>query len=599
MKKRHFVFLVTNYYPYCSAVGNCIGNIAAEMSKDNKVTVVCTKSNIHQESNELYNDLKIIRFESYNDTKRFQYQDKMKTSTGLKQKYYHVKLQLHRAVEAFKMIISPTSLKRTLVLNYYKSLEGIKDDIDVIIPSCSPFEAVIASINYKAVHRNTKVTPLLFDMFSQNALLHKTKWNKIIKFKRHLKLEKDMFKYSDFVLYMPSWENHLKEFFPEYLMKSYKVEHPLIVRNNKKHEYDLRKDEIRIGCCIDKYVSDDKLKEILIICESIIENNSKCIVGFYGEFSYRTKELATTYPNNCFYNDKVKKLSQIIKNVSFLLYVGNKDIVSFFSYIHSLKPIIYLGHTLNDVEKGILKKYPHSLNMNIENINESINEAKKFMLAYKYKNITFGEIHDILDVDKVSFSKDIIKELIESKNYINVVFAGALNKRYVEADYFVKLVRSTLLEEICRFEFYTAGNATGEIENASKSVCKYGWITKEELLIKLENSNVLLNIGEVNGKQISSKIFDYMSLGKPIIHLYSNDNDINLKYLYKYPASLCIKQSMEDIENNIQRIAEFCAFYMNLNINFEEVENIFSDLKPQSVVETFYKILDIASKPII
>lgn len=591
MRRRHFVFLVTNYYPFYSAVGKCIGNIAEVISIGNKVTVICKKSTIDQENNELFDNQEIIRFENKNDIKRFRYQEKIKTSTGNKRKYYNIRLQLHRVAEAFMMLISPTSLKKQLIVNYYNSLKNIGDDIDVLIPACSPIEAIVASIIYKKEHANTKVIPILFDMFSQNALLHKTKWNRIIKFKRHLDIEEGVFEYSDYILHMPSWENHIKEYFQKYKAKSYRIEHPLIVRRNISFNKNLNIDAIRIGCCIDQSIAEEHLNKILLLCKLIIQSNNKCIIHFSGDISNKVQEFMTIYPNNCSYICNSEKITDIIKNISFLLYVGNKDIEKFFSYVQSLKPIISLGDTLSDLEKDLFSKYPYSLNIIIKNREYTLKNIEKFISTYKDKVIRFDEVYNILSANKMSYSNKIIEELINNKNYINIIFAGALNKGYVEANYLVKLVKGTILEEICRFEFYTAGSATNEIENASKSIKRCGWISKEELSAKLENSNILLSIAEINGKQISSKIFEYMSLGKPIIHLYTNDNDINLKYLYKYPVSLCVKQSMKDISNNIEQIALFCAFYMNFNINFEEVENIFSDLKPQSIVETIYNLL--------
>ena len=42
---------------------------------------------------------------------------------------------------------------------------------------------------------------------------------------------------------------------------------------------------------------------------------------------------------------------------------------------------------------------------------------------------------------------------------------------------------------------------------------------------------------------MSSKIFDYMSFGKPIIHFYFNDNDVNVPWLKHYNNAFCIKIS--------------------------------------------------------
>jgi len=45
---KHIVFMMRNYYPYYSAVGVCLNNVADAIVKDNKVTVICEKTEMHE-----------------------------------------------------------------------------------------------------------------------------------------------------------------------------------------------------------------------------------------------------------------------------------------------------------------------------------------------------------------------------------------------------------------------------------------------------------------------------------------------------------------------------------------------------------------------
>jgi len=55
------------------------------------------------------------------------------------------------------------------------------------------------------------------------------------------------------------------------------------------------------------------------------------------------------------------------------------------------------------------------------------------------------------------------------------------------------------------------------------------------------NSDNLIAVGNNDCNQVPSKIFEYMSFGKPIVYFYSDD-DVNVKILKKYPIALCLRR---------------------------------------------------------
>lgn len=54
-----------------------------------------------------------------------------------------------------------------------------------------------------------------------------------------------------------------------------------------------------------------------------------------------------------------------------------------------------------------------------------------------------------------------------------------------------------------------------------------------------------------------SKIFDYMSFGKPIIHFYFSDDDVNVPWLNRYCNSFCVKISDNDYSDIANKLALF------------------------------------------
>ncbi|NTY10693.1 hypothetical protein EXW93_13925 [Exiguobacterium sp. JMULE1] len=130
--------------------------------------------------------------------------EQMSNNKFLKKLYWAYKNYL-RVIDYFKILFSKVSVDQNLVDEYLNVLNNI-DDIYAIIPTCYPFESVIAALNYNK-NNKTKIFPILFDKFSESPTLHKFKLNKVIKKTRHSNLEKEMIYKSNAVFYTEAWEN--------------------------------------------------------------------------------------------------------------------------------------------------------------------------------------------------------------------------------------------------------------------------------------------------------------------------------------------------------------------------------------------------------
>ena len=95
--------------------------------------------------------------------------------------------------------------------------------------------------------------------------------------------------------------------------------------------------------------------------------------------------------------------------------------------------------------------------------------------------------------------------------------------------------------------------------------------TKEECDNALKNSNIIINIGNQIANQTPSKVFEYISLGKPIINFYNIDNDTSKKVLDKYPLVLNI---YKDFNNEDKKLFEaFCELNKDKYLTFEEIKD--------------------------
>ena len=170
-------------------------------------------------------------------------------------------------------------------------------------------------------------------------------------------------------------------------------------------------------------------------------------------------------------------------------------------------------------------------------------------------------------------------------------YTGALIKKVRDPSYLRALLRAMRPSETIQANFYVMGNAAGKIPTqtgrGSVQIINHGRVPKREADIAVRNADILLNIGEVQGKQISSKVFEYMATGKPIIHCAFVEKDSVSKILEKYPLALCITQTRRLFDENISRVEKFIAEYRSTQISFDDVKAIY----PEALPETTSKIL--------
>lgn len=73
----------------------------------------------------------------------------------------------------------------------------------------------------------------------------------------------------------------------------------------------------------------------------------------------------------------------------------------------------------------------------------------------------------------------------------------------------------------------------------------------------MEKADILVNIGNIVTNQVPSKIFEYISMGKPIVNVCVNHECPTLPYLKNYPYVLNIFEDDSDFENQLQSLHTF------------------------------------------
>jgi glycosyltransferase involved in cell wall biosynthesis len=225
------------------------------------------------------------------------------------------------------------------------------------------------------------------------------------------------------------------------------------------------------------------------------------------------------------------------------------------------------------------------------------NQLKDHFLKYdKYNNkLIFTEQPLLLKLPKINILTKRESKKYDYKIY-NLVFTGALLKRYVIPNYMLNLLLNIRKKINFIMHLYVAGNCENILEKYQKlmpkNIVNHGYVNKNNISSIINNSDILINIAELKGIQISSKIFEYMSTGKPIIHFYNNPEDINLKILADYPLCLCLKQDKNLLKDNANKFIKFCIESKGKAIKFEVIEKIFYYATPRYIANMIDNIIN-------
>ena len=192
------------------------------------------------------------------------------------------------------------------------------------------------------------------------------------------------------------------------------------------------------------------------------------------------------------------------------------------------------------------------------------------------------------NVVRPAFSPDAQKE-------IDFIFTGSLYGGIRDPKYTFRLIEGASEDE--NSKFYLVGAAKKDVGfeyNEKKIVCT-GRKSIEETAEMLSKSRFLVNIGNKMKNQVPSKLFDYVSTGKPIINVCKNPDCYSKEYLKKYPLALNLYEDENLLEKQISELKEFTEKYRDAAVGFDEIRELYAECTPEycakKLLEGFCEIL--------
>lgn len=180
---------------------------------------------------------------------------------------------------------------------------------------------------------------------------------------------------------------------------------------------------------------------------------------------------------------------------------------------------------------------------------------------------------------------------------ISFIYAGSLDITYRNPKELINSISQAFAEtgKKVRLEFFVEGNCFELLEKMKSEVdidlVVNHYITKEELLKKYLETDILLNIGNTQKNVVPSKIFELFSYGKPIINYRYLKDDYTNRYFEKYPLALSIDEGKSAIEKQ-NEIVKFVNDNLGKSANKEELDNLFYENTVEFFSSLFEKIIE-------
>ncbi len=177
---------------------------------------------------------------------------------------------------------------------------------------------------------------------------------------------------------------------------------------------------------------------------------------------------------------------------------------------------------------------------------------------------------------------------------IRIVYAGALRDDIVSD--VIDILSPFLIENMVELLFYGRSTVDSIIKHCNnpqvlKNIKFMGQVSHEEILSVESEADVLLSMGNYNTDFIPSKVFEYISLGGKVLHIYNYKKDPVIPYMRKYRNG-CFIDVADDLFDNQAKVRRF-LLKDSERVPFDEIERDFEMNTPKYTVSQIVKMLGV------
>lgn len=179
----------------------------------------------------------------------------------------------------------------------------------------------------------------------------------------------------------------------------------------------------------------------------------------------------------------------------------------------------------------------------------------------------------------------------------NMVYTGGLSKKIRSPIYTLELLKEVIsANDSLIIDMYIKGDCNGivnkfVIKHNINRILNNGTVSTDLADQAMKNGRFLLLIGNSDITQLQSKVYEYISCGRPIILIFKDEQDPVIEILDRYPYACKLKEDYQLLEENKDRLLAFIDDNLNSYIKFDDVEKLYFDSTPQYVANTIMGIV--------
>lgn len=168
------------------------------------------------------------------------------------------------------------------------------------------------------------------------------------------------------------------------------------------------------------------------------------------------------------------------------------------------------------------------------------------------------------------------------------VFSGSIYGGIRDPQYTLDLFRKLNDEGLVELHF--SGVSSGDVDNA-EFVCCHGALPLNQAMQLIADADFLINIGNSVTNQVPSKLFDYISMGKPIINICKNHTCPTIKYLDKYPCSINLFEDEDCFETQLNLLRDFILNHKEKEESFLSIKKLYFECTPEYCADIFMRVI--------
>jgi len=231
---------------------------------------------------------------------------------------------------------------------------------------------------------------------------------------------------------------------------------------------------------------------------------------------------------------------------------------------------------------------------------DALKDATKVFFLTEFKEDYIGSpIEEKIEwfmlpcIRPIVHSTSSVKTITFDETYINCVFLGDFYYGVENTDFIFRLfepldknIRLYTVGNLCDFgptvEFWK--NKLGD-----RYIC-HERVSQEEAHNIMLDCDVLVSMGHDSANMCPSKIIDFISSGKPILHIKKIEDCCGEKYLQKYPNKYCIYQNDTLTQTRVNEVGWFIMKAKGAkSISFNELKVLYGDFTMETLIEKIEK----------